>query len=75
MTIKLSGLAGPSGLVVTLTSSNINAATVPATFTVPAGTDTVDVAITTKVVTANATSTMTAKTGAGSKTAVLTVTK
>ena len=75
MTIKLSGLAGPSGLVVTLTSSNIIAATVPTTVTVPAGTDTVDVAITTKVVTANATSTMTAKTGAGSKTAVLTVTK
>jgi hypothetical protein len=75
MTIKLSGLAGPSGLVVTLTSSNIIAATVPATVTVPAGTDTVDVVVTTKVVTANATSTMTAKTGAGFKTAVLTVTR
>ncbi len=75
MTIKLSGLAGPSGLVVTLTSSNIIAATVPATVTVPAGTDTVDVVVTTKVVTANATSTLTAKTGAGSKTAVLTVTR
>ncbi len=75
MTVKLSGVAGPAGLVVTLTSSNVNAATVPATVTVPAGTDTVDVAVTTKVVTANTTSTITAKTAAGSKTAVLTVTK
>jgi hypothetical protein len=75
MTIKLTGLAGPSGLVVTLTSSNLNAAIVPATVMVPAGTDTVDVVVSTKVVTANATSTLTAKTGAGSKTVVLTVTK
>ncbi len=75
LTIKLTGLAGPSGLVVTLTSSNVNAAIVPATVTVPAGTDTVDVVVTTKVVTANTTSTLTAKTAAGSKTVVLTVTK
>ena len=75
MTIKLTGLAGPSGLVVTLSSSNLNAATVPATVTVPSGTDTVDVVVTTKVVTANTTSTITAKTSAGSKTAVLTVNK
>ena len=75
MTIKLTGLAGPNGLVVTLTSSNLNAATVPATVTVPAGTDTVDVVVTTKAVTANTTSTLTAKTAAGSKTVVLTVTK
>ena len=75
LTIKLTGLAGPSGLVVTLASSNLNAATVPATVTVPAGTDTVDVVVTTKVVTANTTSTLTAKTSASSKTVVLTVTK
>jgi len=75
MTIKLTGLAGPSGLVVTVTSSNLNAATVPATVTVPAGTDTVHVVVTTKGVTANTTSTLTAKTTAGSKTVVLTVTK
>lgn len=75
MTIKLTGLAGPSGLVVTLTSSNLNAATIPATVTVPAGTDRVDVVVTTKVVTVNTTSTLTAKTAAGSKTVVLTVTK
>jgi hypothetical protein len=75
LTIKLTGLAGPSGLVVTLTSSNLNAATVPATVTVAAGTDTVDVVVTTKVVTANTTSTLTAKTAASSKTVVLTVTK
>ena len=75
LTIKLTGLAGPSGLVVTLTSSNLNAATVPATVTVPAGTDTVDVVVTTKAVTANTTSTLTAKTSASSKTVVLTVTK
>jgi len=75
MTINLTGLAGPSGLVVALTSSNLNAATVPATVTVPSGTNTVDVVVTTKPVTATTTVTLTAKTSASSKTVVLTVKK
>jgi formylglycine-generating enzyme required for sulfatase activity len=75
MSIKLTGLAGPSGLVVTLTSSNLNAATLPATVTVPAGTDAVDVVVTTKPVSATTTVTLTAKTSASSKTVVLTVKK
>lgn len=75
LTIKLTGLAGPAGLVVTLTSSNLTAATIPATVTVPAGTDSVDVTVTTNIVAANTTSTLTAKTAAGSKTVVLNVTK
>lgn len=75
LTIKLTGLAGPAGLVVTLTSSNLTAATIPATVTVPAGTDSVDVTVTTNIVAVNTTSTLTAKTAAGSKTVVLNVTK
>ena len=59
-TVKLSAPAPAGGAVVTLTSGNINAATVPASVTVAAGATTATFAITTKVVTAGKVATITA---------------
>jgi hypothetical protein len=75
MTIKLTGKAGVGGVLVTLTSSNTVVAQIPASVTVPAGADTVDVTIQTAAVAATTNVTLTAKTGAVAKTAVLTVNK
>lgn len=75
LTIKLSGKAATGGVVVALTSSNTVIAQLPTSVTIPAGSDTVDVTITTAPVAATANVTLTAKTGTVSKTAVLTVNK
>ena len=75
LTIKLSGKAAVGGVVVALTSSNTVVAQLPASVTIPAGSDTVDVTITTAAVAATTNVTLTAKTGTVSKTAVLTVNK
>jgi sugar lactone lactonase YvrE len=72
MTIKLTGKAGVGGVLVTLTSSNTVVAQIPASVTVPAGADTVDVNIQTAAVASTTNVTLTAKTGTVAKTAVLT---
>ena len=59
-TVTLSAAAPAGGAVVTLTSSNTNAATVPASVTVAAGATTATFAITTKAVTAGTVATITA---------------
>ena len=46
-TVTLSGIAGPSGTAVALKTSNANAATVPASVTVPAGKSTATFTVTT----------------------------
>jgi hypothetical protein len=75
LTIKLSGKAAAGGVTVTLASSNSVVAQLPTSVTIPAGSDMVDVTIQTSVVTATTNVTLTAKTGAVAKTAVLTVIK
>ena len=75
LTIKLSGKAATGGVVVTLTSSNTVVAQLPTSVTIPAGADTVDVNIQTGAVAVTTNVTITAKTGAVAKTAVLTVNK
>jgi hypothetical protein len=75
LTVKLTGKAASAGVVVTLTSSNAVVAQLPASVTIPTGTDTVDVTVQTTAVAAVTNVTLTAKTGTVSKTAVLTVTK
>jgi hypothetical protein len=75
LTIKLIGKAATGGVVVSLTSSNTVVAQIPASVTVPAGADTVDVNIQTAIVAVTTNVTITAKTGTVSKTAVLTVNK
>jgi hypothetical protein len=68
------GQAAPAGgAVVTLTSNNTNAATVPVSVTVPANATTVNFAIATKAVAAAATVTITATYSGVAKTAALTV--
>lgn len=68
-TVHLNGKAGPSGVVVTLSSSIASAATLPATVTVPAGAGTAQFPVTTysvtspKGVTLSATATTTVSTG------------
>ena len=73
-TVTLTGPA-PSGFVLTLSSSNTAAATVPATATVSAGASTKAFTVTTKAVTADTSSSIKAAFGASSKAATLTVTK
>jgi hypothetical protein len=75
LTIKLTGKAAAAGVVVTLTASNAVVAQLPASVTIPAGSDTVDVTVQTTAVPAVTNVTLTAKTGTVSKTAVLNVTK
>jgi hypothetical protein len=75
LTIKLSGKAAIGGVVVALTSSNTVVAQLPTSVTIPAGADTVDVNIQTGSVAVTTNVTITAKTGAVAKTAVLTVNK
>jgi len=59
-TVTLSAAAPTAGAIVTLTSGNTNAATVPASVTVAAGATTATFAITTKAVTAGTVATITA---------------
>jgi hypothetical protein len=71
-TVTLTAPAPSGGVVVTLTD-NIAATTVPPSVTIPAGLKSKTFTITTKVVTANQTGTVTAKLGAVTKNAPLTV--
>src|SRR5207244_1852434 len=59
-TVTLGAAAPAGGAIVTLASNNLNAATVPATVTVPANATTVTFPIATKAVTAVSTVTITA---------------
>ncbi len=73
-TVTLNGYAPAGGQLVTLTSSNTAAATVPASVTVPANSTSTTFAITSLSVTSQATVTITAAlSGANSVTATLTV--
>jgi hypothetical protein len=72
------GLANPApsgGAVVTLSSSNTSAATVPASVTVPAGSSTATFTIGTNSVTASTPVTVTAAAGGQTRSASLTITK
>ncbi len=72
-TVTLGAAAPAGGAIVTLASNNLNAATVPATVTVPANATTVNFAVTTKAVTAVTAVTITATYNGVPKTATLTV--
>ena len=72
-TITMSGKA-PSAFTVNLLSSNVNVATVPATVTIPAGTNTATFTITSQAVSADSNTVITASTPTGGgKTGALTV--
>jgi hypothetical protein len=71
--INVSGMAPAGGVVVTLTSSDPSV-TPPVTIIVPAGTKTVGFSIPTSIVPVSTAVTLTATTGATSKTVILTVT-
>ncbi len=73
-TATLTGPAPSGGVVVTLTSSNTSAATVPASVTVPAGASAGLFTVTTLAVGSTATSTITATYSGTSRTTTLTVT-
>src|SRR5205823_1361739 len=72
-TVTLGAAAPAGGAVVTLASNNFNAATVPATVTVPANATTVTFAIATKAVAAVSAVTITANYNGVARTATLTV--
>jgi hypothetical protein len=72
-TVTLSTAAPAGGAVVTLLSSNISAATVPASVTVPAGATTTTFTVASKAVTAGTVVTITATYNGASKTASLVV--
>lgn len=72
--VTLTSAAPTGGAVVTLSSSNINAATVPASVTLAAGVTSTTFTVTTKTVTASTPVTLSASQGGVTKTAVLTVT-
>ncbi len=72
-TITMSGKA-PTGFTVNLMSSNVNVATVPATVTIPAGTNTATFIITSVAVSSDSNTVITASTpSGGGKTAGITV--
>ena len=73
-TVTLSGPAGSSGRVVSLTSSSATASPVPATVTVPSGKTSATFTFTPKKVTANTSVTVTAKLASTSLSASLTIT-
>lgn len=73
-TVRLVGQAGPSGTVVSLTSSNTAVATVPASVTVPALKTSIAFTVKTLGVAATTSVTITAKLGTVTKTAVFSVT-
>jgi hypothetical protein len=70
--VNISGTAPAGGVVVTLTSSDVSVAP-PVTVIVPEGTKTVGFSIPTSVVTTSTVVTLTAKTGATTKTVVVTI--
>ena len=70
-TVTLSSVAPAGGAVVTLASSNVNVATVPASITIPAGVARGTFTISTKLVTAATPVTITAAYNSASKTATL----
>ncbi|MDR3688055.1 MAG: hypothetical protein P4L46_01660 [Fimbriimonas sp.] len=72
-TVTLSGAAGPSGVVVTLSSANSSVASVPATATVPAGATITTFAVTTSPVTSSQVIAITAVANGTSQSANLTV--
>lgn len=73
-TVTLSGAAPTGGVVVSLTSGNTAAATVPASVTVPAGSTTATFTITSGTTTSTSSSVITASAGGTSRTAQFTVT-
>jgi Domain of unknown function (DUF4082)/Bacterial Ig domain/Purple acid Phosphatase, N-terminal domain/Fibronectin type III domain len=73
-TVTLTGPAPSGGAVVTLSSSNTTAATVPASVTIAAGTTSNTFTVTTTVVTATTAVTISASYGGANKTATLTLT-
>jgi|GEM_PF-3838006 len=72
-TVSLNGPAPSNGVVVSLTSSNTNAAVVPSSVTIPSGQNSAGFTVTTKPVSSPTSVTITASYGGDSKTAVLTV--
>ena len=74
-TVTLSGPAPTGGAAVTLSSSNTNVATVPASVTVAAGSSSTVFTVTTRSVTSSTTVTITAARGGVTRSAVLTVTR
>jgi len=72
-TVSLTSAAPAGGIVVTLASGNTNAATVPATVTIPANATSVTFPITTKIVSAMTSFTISASYGGVTKTTTLTV--
>ena len=72
-TVTLTAAAPAGGALVTLTSSNANAATVPASVTVAAGATTANFAVASKTVSAGTVVTLTGTYNGTSKTAALTV--
>jgi hypothetical protein len=72
-TVSLNGPAPSGGVVVSLTSSNTNAAVVPSSVTIPSGQNSAGFTVTTKLVNSSTPVTITASYGGDSKTAVLTV--
>ncbi len=73
-TVTLNGAAPTGGTVVTLTSGNTSAATVPASVTVPAGSTSTTFTVTTLTVATSTAVTITAAASGSSQSAVLTVT-
>src|SRR5260370_327296 len=73
-TVTLSGPAPSGGAVVSLTSNNTAAATVPATVTVPAGASSATFTVSTSAVAASTSVTISGSYGSGTQTASLTVT-
>ncbi len=72
-TVTLSGAAGPSGTVVTLSSSSTTSATLPVSVTVPAGATSATFSVTHLVVTKAATVKVKGTSGTSSQSATLTV--
>lgn len=73
-TASLTSAAPPGGAVVTLSSSNTSAATVPASVTVPAGAFSATFTVSTASVTASTSATITGEFGGVTRSATLTVT-
>jgi LmbE family N-acetylglucosaminyl deacetylase len=73
-TVTLTAAALPGGFTVSLTSSRTTVATVPSTVVIPAGSTTAAFSITSSMVTANTSSTISASGGSVTRSATLTVT-
>ncbi len=71
--VTLNGVAPAGGTVMTLTSSNPSIITLPATVTIPAGKNTIEMTIVPAVVSVNTKVTLSAKVGQATKSATVTV--